>query len=170
MVAGHSSNTEVARWQWYDFHQFALPEWYAVTRLREAVFVVEQACAYQDADGLDPEAVHLCGWVDGELAAYLRLLPPGLAVHPDIQNPADQKVMAIGRVVVAPDHRGRQLGRLLMQRGIEGARIRYPDAIVQVSAQAHLGGFYTSLGFETVTEDYLEDGIPHRGMHLTDDQ
>ncbi|MGH1436759.1 MAG: GNAT family N-acetyltransferase, partial [Lewinella sp.] len=32
------------------------------------------------------------------------------------------------------------------------------------SAQAHLQGYYGSVGFSPVGEIYLEDGIPHVGM------
>jgi len=35
---------------------------------------------------------------------------------------------------------------------------------IKISAQSYLQKFYENLGFEIVTEMYLEDGIPHFGM------
>lgn len=116
--------------------------------------MVEQDCAYLDLDDRDQEALHLCGW-DGEaLAAYLRVLPP------------ERGEASIGRVITAPSHRGRGLGRPLMRRGMQVLRDAHGDVAIHLSAQAHLEGFYRSLGFETVGEGYLEDGIPHLPMRL----
>ena len=67
------------QWHWRTFDTISVPELYAVTALREAVFIVEQTCPYQDADGLDAQAEHLLGLgQDGQLVAYLRVLGPGL--------------------------------------------------------------------------------------------
>jgi len=35
---------------------------------------------------------------------------------------------------------------------------------IKISAQSYLQRFYESLGFEIITEMYLEDGIPHLRM------
>ena len=32
---------------------------------------------------------------------------------------------------------------------------------IKISAQKYLQKFYEDLGFEIVTEEYMEDGIPH---------
>ncbi|TMH55957.1 MAG: GNAT family N-acetyltransferase, partial [Betaproteobacteria bacterium] len=68
-------------WQWKRFAELTPADLYALLAARAAVFVVEQSCVFQDADGLDPFAWHLLGWAQpGEprtLAAYLRLLEPG---------------------------------------------------------------------------------------------
>lgn len=142
-------------WRWCRFEQLSTADLYAVIALREAVFVVEQRCAYLDCDGLDPEAWHLLGERDGTLVAYLRALPSGV-VYPGM--------IAIGRVVVAPLARGTGLGAALMQQGIERAGRHTP---IKISAQAHLEDWYRRLGFETCGAGYLEDGIPHVPMVLT---
>ena len=46
------------------FDKLSTAELYEILRLREAVFIVEQNCPYPEADGKDPEAVHL--WYAGE--------------------------------------------------------------------------------------------------------
>ena len=121
--------------------------------LRQRVFVVEQACIYQDVDGKDPIALHLLARDGEELVAYARILPPG----------ARFDVAAIGRVVVAPERRGEGLARRLMIEAIRIAREHHGPRVA-LSAQAHLEAFYTSVGFVRVGDVYDEDGIPHVDM------
>ncbi len=87
-------------WRWLSFEALELSQLYQVVQLREAVFVVEQECAYLDADGRDRGAHHLLGVRDGALVAYLRAFAPG----------ADGEA-CLGRVVVAASARGIGLGR-----------------------------------------------------------
>ena len=126
---------------------------YDVLALRSAVFVVEQACAYQDIDGLDlvDGTVHVLGRDGDGLAAYARLLAPD----------AQHATARIGRVIVATQARGRRLAHELMARAVEVCEARWPGPI-ELGAQAHLTGFYRSLGFEPVGEPYDEDGILHQ--------
>ena len=46
-----------------------------------------------------------------------------------------------------------------IQRGIVIA-----DGPIRIGAQAHLQRFYGGLGFETISDVYDEDGIPHIDM------
>lgn len=130
---------------------------YDVLVLRSAVFVVEQACAYQDPDGLDllEDTLHLVGRFGvGGIAAYARILAPG-----------DQHATpCIGRVIVDDSARGQQVGRLLMERALASCTEHWPGEAVELGGQAHLTGFYTSLGFAVVGVPYVEDGIPHVWM------
>lgn len=129
---------------------------YNLLRLRAEVFVVEQNCAYQDLDDKDQRAIHLLGLTEeGRLAAYTRLLDKGLS-YPDYAS--------IGRVVTAPFARGKGLGRELMQASVRQMFRAYGEQSIKISAQAHLQKYYGSVGFVTVTEEYMEDGIPHVGM------
>ncbi|MCX5746301.1 MAG: GNAT family N-acetyltransferase [Proteobacteria bacterium] len=138
--------------QWHDrtWQELSRDELYAIIQLREAVFVVEQACAYQDADGHDPSARHLWAADAGGLVAYCRLIPAGVKL-PEV---------SIGRVICARSARGTGLGRRLMQRAIAAC-----GAVpIQIGAQAHLEKFYGDLGFRRISEVYDEDGIPHVDM------
>lgn len=137
---------------WYEraFGELSRDELYAILAVRERVFVVEQQCFYQDADGLDPRCRHLWAAERGAVIAYLRILPAGVK-YPQV---------AIGRVLVAPEVRGTGLGKELMRRGLAAA-----GAVpVRLSAQAHLDRFYAELGFRAVGDVYDEDGIPHIEM------
>ncbi|MCW2818271.1 MAG: family N-acetyltransferase [Marmoricola sp.] len=133
-----------------------VPVLHGVLALRAEVFVVEQACAYLDVDGADlaPGTRHLVGRVGDDLAAYARLLAP------DDRHAAPR----IGRVVVDPHHRASGTGRALMTEALEACERHWPGQPVELGGQAHLVGFYTSLGFEPVGEEYVEDGIPHVWM------
>ncbi|AKM31797.1 GNAT family N-acetyltransferase [Pandoraea faecigallinarum] len=133
---------------------------YRILAARNAVFVVEQQCPYQDIDGRDPHCLHLVAQANSEtsnvpqIAAYLRLLPPGLAYDE----------ASIGRVITAASHRGTGLGRELLARAMEIAGAQWPDAALRIGAQAHLEAFYGSFGFVRASEPYDEDGIMHIEM------
>lgn len=129
---------------------------YAILQLRTEVFVVEQKCAYQEVDGRDLEGdtCHLMAWQDDQLVAYLRLLDP-------TSQGGD---VVIGRVVIAPQVRGKGLGHDLMQQALKQAEKHWPETPIYLSAQAHLQGYYGRYGFVVVGEEYLEDDIPHIGM------
>ncbi|UDF29308.1 UNVERIFIED_ORG: GNAT family N-acetyltransferase [Roseateles sp. XES5] len=131
---------------------FSAAELYALLRLRVDVFVVEQACAYPELDGKDMAALHLRLLIDGDTAAYARLWQP------------EGKPPRIGRVLVAPDHRGKRLGDALMQEAIGACETHFPGMPIALSAQSYLEHFYRSLGFSPTSEEYVEDGIPHIDM------
>src|SRR5919106_2806085 len=104
---------------------------YLLWQLREAVFVVEQACPYQELDGRDLEETTRHVWVEeqGRPVAYLRILSEGASAR-------------IGRVLVAQGHRGHGLARVLMERAL---REIGPQPSV-LDAQAHLAGWYEGFG------------------------
>lgn len=139
---------------------------YSILQLRCSVFVVEQACVYQDLDNLDQHAQHLLvhssavnstSAEENTLVAYARLLPPGL-IWPEA---------AIGRVLTATDWRGCGHGRWLIQQAAECCRQLYPDSGIKISAQQHLKKLYTSCNFIAEGRPYDEDGIPHISMRYT---
>src|SRR6202166_1970673 len=99
-------------WQWSRFSELTTADLYAVVRLREADFIVEQNCPYPDADERDPNAWHLLGWEERSsgrgLVAYARIFEPGVRYDEG----------SIGRVVTAPDVRGTGKGRALMDEAL----------------------------------------------------
>lgn len=68
--------------KWYRFSELTTHQLYSILTLRSDVFVVEQNCAYSDADGKDSGAVHLLGMESNSLRSYLRLFPPS-EIEPD---------------------------------------------------------------------------------------
>lgn len=136
------------------FNELTVLELYEVLRLRNEVFIVEQNCPYQDLDNKDQKSYHLLYYVDGQLAAYTRLLPAGIS-YADV---------SIGRVVNAAAHRGSGLGKKLMEASIQGCYQKFGISPIRISAQLYLLKFYQSLGFVAQGEPYDEDGIPHIEM------
>ena len=122
---------------------------YLLWQLRESVFVVEQDCPYPELDGRDLEPGTRHVWVEeaGLPVAYLRVLD-------------DDHALRIGRVLVAPGHRGRRLAETLMHRALQVAAGRE----VRLDAQSYLAGWYARFGFEPDGEEFVEDGIPHVPM------
>ena len=121
---------------------------YAVARLRQEVFVVEQACPYPDLDGRDPEpgTRHVLLEDDG-LLGYGRVLDDG-------------DVWRVGRIVLAPAARGQGLADVVMHTALAVC----PGRPVVLDAQAPLAGWYATFGFAVDGPEFLEDGIPHVPM------
>lgn len=142
------------KWIWKTFEELTHTELYAAMRLRQEVFVVEQECPYLDADGRDAGNHHLLGYDSDGLAAYARVLAPGV-LYAEV---------CISRVVSAPRVRRSGAGRLLMAECIARIHAHYGPVAIRISAQAYLQGFYESFGFATTGKEYLEDGIPHKEM------
>jgi ElaA protein len=147
------------RWRALAFDALSAPELYRVLQLRAEVFVVEQACAFQDLDGRDAQAMHWLGEAANapgqpRLLAYARLLPAGTAFAE----------ASIGRVVTSPVARGSGLGHALMRQSIAELHRLWGVQPIRIGAQAHLQTYYRQHGFEPQGEMYLEDGIDHIEM------
>lgn len=123
-------------------------------KLRQDVFIVEQGDPYDDLDGRDTTASTrhvLMRDADGTLVGCARVLE---ASHDDA--PA----WRVGRVVLAPDARGRGLSTPLMQAALDAC----PDRPVVLAAQTPLVDFYAGFGFTVCGEEFLDGSIPHLPM------
>lgn len=138
-------------WILKKFQELTPDQLYSILQLRNEVFVVEQNCVFQDADDKDQPSCHLMGYMNNKLVAYTRLVPPGIAY----EEPS------IGRVVTSPVVRGTGTGRELMLQSITRTQELFGKQPIRIGAQLYLKKFYESLGFEQVSEIYLEDGIEH---------
>lgn len=151
------------RWQWSRLERLSPRDVYELLSLRERVFIVEQNCIYQDADGRDIDAWHLLGWRSGKggesLIAYARVFEPG----------ARYEEMSIGRIVTAPGVRGTGLGRMVVDRAMRFCDEMHPGQPIRIAAQRRLEKFYLEFGFVAEGEPYLEDGIEHIDMLKTAD-
>ncbi|MBB4826895.1 ElaA protein [Sporosarcina luteola] len=147
-------------WNFQKLSQMDGSEVYDMLRLRVDVFVVEQCCAYSELDGLDGEAIHVIGKDADGIAAYARLLPPGVKY----EDPS------IGRVIVRAGRRGTGLGHALMDKAIERLVEEWAPERIRLQAQYHLEKFYRGHGFTAISDPYNEDGIPHIDMIWADDR
>jgi ElaA protein len=142
-------------WQCSPFSALTVEQLYKILQARSQVFVVEQNCPYLDADGADPDSLHLIAWTaDHQVAAYLRIVPPGLK-YPEA---------SLGRVLSSAIGRGTGIGKTLLIKGIEACKQSFPEHPIRIGAQQYLEKFYQSFGFVTVSDMYLEDDIPHVEM------
>lgn len=136
------------------FNELSTKELYEILKLRSAVFVVEQNCVYQDLDGKDEDALHVLQKKEGDIVAYARIFKPG-------DNLGDA---SIGRVVVEKKYRKYGYGKEIMHTAIRTIEERFRASSILLSAQTYLIKFYMDLGFCSVGEEYLEDGISHIRM------
>ncbi|NEU29742.1 GNAT family N-acetyltransferase [bacterium LRH843] len=142
------------KWVLKSFEELSISELYEVIRLRIDVFVVEQECPYHELDGLDQKAFHLMGYKDGELVAYSRLFNSGIAASE----------ASIGRVIVKKNTRGEGTGQALLTEAIRQMEETLGEKTIIISAQSYLERFYQSFQFETVSNVYDMDGLPHIDM------
>ncbi|WP_312856338.1 GNAT family N-acetyltransferase [Nocardioides pelophilus] len=138
------------------FADLTASEAYDVARLRQDVFVVEQECAYPDLDGRDtePGTAHVLMHDAGALLGYARVLD-------------DTATWRVGRVVLATAARGRGLADGLIEAALGHCRSEDPARDVVLDAQTPLAGWYAGFGFAVDGEEFVEDGIPHTPMRLS---
>lgn len=141
-------------WNIKKFNQLKVEEIYKILALRNKVFIVEQECAYLDCDDKDLNSYHLFSEENGEVVAYLRILEKGVSYDE----------ISIGRVAVNKNYRGKGISREMMLKAIEFIENNLKEDTIKIQAQAYLLNFYSSLGFKAVSEEYLEDNIPHIDM------
>ena len=134
------------------FDELNTRELYEILRVRAAVFVVEQECAYQDVDGIDQRAVHAFLRDENGIQAYLRVFEK------------DACTAQMGRMLTV--QRGAGLGGRLLKEGIRIARDVLKKDVLYIEAQSYAIGFYEREGFRVTSEEFLEDGIPHVQMEL----
>ena len=144
----------VIAWRSSPFAALTVAELYDALQLRSEVFVMEQACIYQDLDGSDHEAVHVLGEANGQLVAYARCFAIGVKFAE----------ASIGRVIIRKAMRGGGMGHELMRQAIDCVFEHSGVQPIRIGAQAQLEKFYVQHGFVKAGEPYIEDGIPHVEM------
>lgn len=148
-------------WQVKHFSELTLEQLYDLLKLRIDVFVVEQTCYYPDLDGdknqldRDKATLHVLGYQNDTLVAYLRILAKGQSYD---------NYISIGRVAIAEQARGSGLGHELMHETLSLCKQHFAEQNIKISAQEYLINFYKQHGFKQISEMYLEDDIPHVAM------
>jgi len=143
-------------WIVKSFYDLTNKELHDILQARVNVFVVEQNCPYSEVDGKDIEALHLFKKEDETIIAYARILPPGVSYTQ----------ASIGRVLTNKKHRGKRLGYKLIEEALRVIQKEWKQTSIKIQAQSYLRSFYGSFGFIPVSEEYLEDNIPHIDMLL----
>ncbi len=136
------------------FNELTTKELYEILKSRAEVFLLEQNIVCQDMDDIDYESYHFFMKENDRIIAYLR------AYYTDKEN----KIMKIGRVLTLCHGNG--TGRILMDNTINEIKHRFDCKKITVNAQKQAEGFYKKCGFKTVSDEFLEEGIPHVKMEL----
>jgi ElaA protein len=163
------------QWRWKPFSDLTGLEVYDMLEARNAVFIVEQQCVYNDVDGLDKSAWHLFAYAadvaaEGEAREHeggsaTRAAPASLAGYLRVLLPDESDTdVRIGRVLTTSAFRRIGLGAALLEQALKHIVAQWPDAAIKLHAQAHLQMFYGAFGFEPISEIHDEDGIPHVWM------
>ena len=120
----------------------------AALALRYEVFCVEQGVSLaEERDGRDDEALHLVVVDDGDVVGTCRLLLVGSEVK-------------LGRMAVAPAHRGRGLAAELLVEADARARELHAQRIV-LAAQLTAQALYQRAGYAPYGDVFLDAGIEH---------
>lgn len=143
-------------WSLKTFEQLSTHELYQILKARVDIFVVEQACAYEEIDNFDQQSAHLFLRSEDKLVAYVRLVPKQTKFNE----------VSIGRVLVVKEFRGNGYAKAIMEKAINHIINEWKENVIKIQAQHYLINFYASLGFEQVTDVYLDDGLPHIDMIL----
>ena len=140
------------------FSDLGLEELYGILRVRSEVFVTGQKCLYVDPDGKDLDSVQVFALEGERIVGCLRIYQkePG--------------VLQIGRVAVIESLRGRGIGMQMMRQAISYVRDNLTDEKIYLEAQTYVIGFYEKLGFKVISDEFLDEGIPHKGMELLMDR
>ena len=137
------------------FEELQLLEWYAISTLRQEVFVVEQECPFLDNDSHDIKTLHILLYDSShKLLAYARVADKNIIY----------KEANIGRVCTAVEYRKAGLGRLIFEQALQLLIENYGYQNIKIQAQSYLVNFYQSFGFEVLNEAYLDVGIYHNDM------
>jgi predicted GNAT family N-acyltransferase len=119
--------------------------------VRREVFIVEQGVPEEEEiDQFEEEATHIVLY-DGDQpvgAGRFRLVDGYGKVE---------------RICVLPSYRNKGAGKMIMEAIEHIAKERSIDKL-KLNAQTHAEPFYKKLGYETVSDVFMEAGIPHVTM------
>lgn len=126
----------------------------ACLALRRTVFIEEQQVPEDiEMDGEEDICTHFLATLDG--------VPVGAARLKYLKSYAK-----LQRVCVLREHRGKHIGAELMKFMIDHVRAEGKVASARLGSQVHALAFYEKLGFQVISDEYFDAGIPHREMEL----
>ncbi len=132
------------------FKELTTDELYEILKSRTEVFLLEQKIICQDLDDMDKESLH-CFFMDGKrVRAYLRAFKSG------------EDSVLIGRVLTLEHKKG--MGSHLMEKSMDEVKKYFKVKKICVHAQKQAEKFYEKMGFKTVSDEYLEEGVVHITM------
>ena len=134
------------------FGELTRDELYEILKVRSQIFITELKMNCQDIDGVDYDAFHFYLEQDGKIIAYLRAFY------------IDDNTVKIGRVLTL--HHGKGYGIDIIKRSIDYIKNNMPCKKISLNSQKQVVDFYNKVGFKTVSDEFLEEGILHIKMEL----
>ena len=134
------------------FEDLTNSELYEILKLRVNTFVVEQNCPYPELDDKDQNALHVFLRDEEGIQAYLRIMDRSVS----------SEYVSIGRVIAVRRRIG--LGSRILEEGMRLAGECFDADQIYLEAQTYARGLYEKHGFRQISEEFLEDGIPHIKM------
>jgi len=120
-------------------------------RIRKVVFVEEQQVPVEEEiDHLEAESKHFVLYDHNE--------PVGAGRFRVVDDYGK-----VERICVLKEKRGTGAGRVIME-GIEAFAKSKGISKLKLNAQTHAIPFYENLGYEVISEEFMDAGIPHRTM------
>jgi len=130
-------------------------EYHTALQIRIAVFVTEQGGPLTDEpDAWDAAARQFVVILDGQIIGAARVYHP------------EPRMTKLGRICLLLEYRGRGWGELLVETLIRHAWAIGSEKVV-LDAQTYALPFYERFGFIPLGEEFLDGGILHRRMELT---
>jgi len=134
------------------FDELTTTELYEILKSRTEVFMLEQGIICQDMDDVDYRSLH-CFMTDGKrVTAYLRAFRK------------DCDTVVLGRILTLVHRNG--TGTELMKRSLPEIQKVFGCKRFELHAQKQAVGFYQKLGFEIISDEFLEEGVLHVTMEL----
>lgn len=120
-------------------------------KIREEVFVKEQGVPLEDEfdeyDQLNGNCEHILVYHEGEAVGTGRVR-------------VVEGVGKLERICILKSYRKLGIGKVIIQ-GLENIAKEKGLEKVKLHGQTHAEGFYQKLGYETASDEFMEDGIPH---------
>lgn len=122
--------------------------------IRKEVFVQEQNVPEElEIDEFEDDAIHF--------ALYQNNRPVGAGRFRDLNG-----IGKVERICVAQNVRGSGAGKVIML-GIEEYARGKQISTLKLNAQTSAIPFYEKLGYEIISEEFMDAGIPHKTMKKT---
>lgn len=122
-----------------------------VFEIRKEIFVIEQEVAeeeeFDEFDSLDADCDHLLVYYDNK--------PVGVGRIRTVDG-----IGKLERICILKPYRKYGLGKTVV-KALEEIALEKGLTRTKLHGQTHAEGFYHKLGYETASDEFMEDGIPH---------
>ncbi|WP_077604509.1 GNAT family N-acetyltransferase [Oceanobacillus sojae] len=122
-----------------------------VFEIRKEIFVKEQEVAeeeeFDEFDSLDADCNHILVYYENKPVGVGRIR-------------AVEGVGKLERICILKPYRKYGLGKTVV-KSLEEIALEKGLTQAKLHGQTHAEGFYHKLGYETASDEFMEDGIPH---------